>query len=206
MAEETFEKPRLAINRVYTRQGDQGETSLAGGQRVPKDGRRIEAYGTVDELNAFHRPGARRRRPAERGRGPRWPPFCCACSTSCSTWAPFWPPCRKTSTRNRRGSRTPKWTQLEREMDRMNAGLAPLRSFVLPGGSRLNAELHICRTVCRRAERACVALARVGDHSAGSGSISEPPERRALRLEPLGQPCYRRAGNFVGTEPVRIGL
>jgi cob(I)alamin adenosyltransferase len=51
--------------------------------------------------------------------------------------------------------------QLEREMDEMNADLAPLRSFVLPGGSRLNAELHICRTVCRRAERACVALSRV---------------------------------------------
>jgi cob(I)alamin adenosyltransferase len=49
--------------------------------------------------------------------------------------------------------------QLEREMDRMNEGLPPLRSFVLPGGSRLNAELHICRTICRRAERVCVALA-----------------------------------------------
>ena len=51
--EPKFEKPRLAINRVYTRQGDTGETSLAGGQRVPKDSRRIEAYGTVDELNSF---------------------------------------------------------------------------------------------------------------------------------------------------------
>ena len=51
--------------------------------------------------------------------------------------------------------------QLELEMDRMNEELAPLRSFVLPGGSRLNAELHICRTVCRRAECASVALARV---------------------------------------------
>src|ERR1700761_867225 len=48
-----FDQPRLAINRVYTRQGDAGETSLAGGQRVPKDALRIEAYGTVDELNAF---------------------------------------------------------------------------------------------------------------------------------------------------------
>ena len=48
--------------------------------------------------------------------------------------------------------------QLEREIDRMNSGLPPLRSFVLPGGSRLNAELHICRTVCRRAERVMVAL------------------------------------------------
>ena len=50
--------------------------------------------------------------------------------------------------------------QLEREMDRMNEGLTPLRSFVLPGGCRLNAEIHVCRTVCRRAERDLVALAR----------------------------------------------
>ena len=51
--ETKFDEPRLAINRVYTRRGDAGETSLAGGQRVPKDSLRIEAYGTVDELNAF---------------------------------------------------------------------------------------------------------------------------------------------------------
>ena len=50
---EPFDSPRLAINRVYTRRGDRGETGLVGGQRVPKDGLRIEAYGTVDELNAF---------------------------------------------------------------------------------------------------------------------------------------------------------
>jgi cob(I)alamin adenosyltransferase len=50
---EPFDQPRLAINRVYTRQGDRGETGLVGGQRVPKDGTRIEAYGTVDELNGF---------------------------------------------------------------------------------------------------------------------------------------------------------
>jgi len=53
MSKEPFEEPRLAINRVYTRQGDSGETALAGGQRVPKDSLRIEAYGTVDELNSF---------------------------------------------------------------------------------------------------------------------------------------------------------
>src|SRR3954470_22280922 len=52
MSNEPFEKPRLAINRVYTRQGDEGETGLGGGQRVPKDSLRIEAYGTVDELNS----------------------------------------------------------------------------------------------------------------------------------------------------------
>src|SRR6202023_912805 len=50
---QTFNEPRLALNRIYTRTGDHGETSLAGGQRLPKDALRIEAYGTVDELNAF---------------------------------------------------------------------------------------------------------------------------------------------------------
>src|SRR5271169_3262069 len=53
MSDAPFDEPRLAINRVYTRQGDEGETGLAGGQRVSKDSPRIEAYGTVDELNAF---------------------------------------------------------------------------------------------------------------------------------------------------------
>src|ERR1022692_3971537 len=53
MTQEPFDTPRLAINRVYTRQGGQGETALAGGQRGPKDDFRIEAYGTVEELNAF---------------------------------------------------------------------------------------------------------------------------------------------------------
>src|SRR5579871_5698286 len=53
MSEDPFDTPRIAINRVYTRHGDEGETALAGGQRVPKDSVRIEAYGTVDELNAF---------------------------------------------------------------------------------------------------------------------------------------------------------
>src|SRR5947199_10284535 len=53
MDEKTFNEPRLALNRIYTRMGDQGDTSLAGGQRVPKDSLRIECYGTVDELNSF---------------------------------------------------------------------------------------------------------------------------------------------------------
>src|SRR5580698_8724128 len=53
MDEKPFDDPRLALNRIYTKRGDTGETSLAGGQRVSKDSARIEAYGTVDELNAF---------------------------------------------------------------------------------------------------------------------------------------------------------
>src|SRR5271166_5719724 len=53
MDDAKFSEPRIALNRIYTRAGDKGTTSLAGGQRVPKDARRIECYGTVDELNAF---------------------------------------------------------------------------------------------------------------------------------------------------------
>ncbi|HEY2843517.1 MAG TPA: ATP:cob(I)alamin adenosyltransferase, partial [Bryobacteraceae bacterium] len=53
MPEKTFDDPRIALNRIYTKGGDKGETALAGGQRVPKDSARIETYGTVDELNAF---------------------------------------------------------------------------------------------------------------------------------------------------------
>ncbi len=163
--EKTFSEPRLAINRVYTRRGDQGDTALAGGQRVPKDSPRIGAYGTVDELNAFV--GLARAVAQE--------------------FAPAHPALSEMAEILLRvqhelfnlGSilatlpadvheKQPRVTnaeieRLEAEMDRMNEGLEPLRSFVLPGASRLNALLHVCRTVCRRAERACVALARAGD-------------------------------------------
>jgi cob(I)alamin adenosyltransferase len=163
MSDQAFDEPRLAINRVYTRQGDQGETSLAGGQRVPKDGLRIGAYGTVDELNSF-------------------------VGVACATLADMPDDTSQLAALGAILLRVqhelfnlgsilatlpadvhPKQArvtdaevdQLEREMDRMNQELAPLRSFVLPGGCRLNADLHVCRTVCRRAERDLVALSRV---------------------------------------------
>ena len=93
--------------------------------------------------------------------------------------------------------------QLEREIDRMNEGLPPLRSFVLPGGSRLNAELHVCRTVCRRAERICVALAATAEVDAADFEISEPAQRRAVRLEPLGQPPARARRKRCGSRTRR---
>jgi len=162
MPDETFDSPRLAINRVYTRQGDRGDTALAGGQRVPKDSPRIEAYGTVDELNSFV--GAVRATTG--GLAPSEPRIAVLSAillriqhelfnlgSILATLPEDVHPKQARVT-------DAEITQLETEMDRMNEDLAPLRSFVLPGGSRLNAELHICRTVCRRAERACVSLAR----------------------------------------------
>jgi cob(I)alamin adenosyltransferase len=161
MPEETFENPRLAITRVYTRKGDTGETALAGGQRVPKDGPRLQAYGTVDELNAFV--GAARSTVADSADDAVAPlePILLRVQhelfnlgSILATLPEDVHPKQARITQTEIG-------QLEVEMDRMNAELAPLRSFVLPGGSRLNADLHVCRTVCRRAERVCVALARV---------------------------------------------
>jgi cob(I)alamin adenosyltransferase len=162
MSDQRFDPPRLAINRVYTRQGDEGETSLAGGQRVPKDGPRIEAYGTVDELNAFL--GIARATATELAASESRLTILIAIllrvqhelfnlGSILATLPQDVHPRQARVT----GAEI---AQLEREIDRMNEELSPLRSFVLPGGCRLNAELHVCRTVCRRAERAAVALSR----------------------------------------------
>jgi cob(I)alamin adenosyltransferase len=157
-----FDEPRLAITRVYTKRGDAGETCLAGGQRRPKDDLRVEAYGVVDELNAFT------------GQALQTCIECAAAAPALSELSAIL--LRVQHELFNAGSilatlpedvhphqariTTAETAQLEREIDRMNEGLPPLRSFVLPGGSRLNAELHVCRTICRRAERIAVALMR----------------------------------------------
>ena len=156
-SESQFNSPRIAINRVYTKRGDSGETGLVGGQRVSKSDLRIEAYGTVDELNTFV--GIARQSSTEAGLTDLAAillriqhELFNAGSILATLPADLHPNQPRVTPAD---SET-----LEREMDRMNAELEPLRSFVLPGGSRLNAELHVCRTVCRRAERICVSLAQ----------------------------------------------
>jgi cob(I)alamin adenosyltransferase len=156
MPDPKFDEPRIALNRIYTKTGDTGETHLAGGQRVPKDSLRIECYGTVDELNAF---------------------VGMACVSAAEAVPELAGILRRVQHElfnlgsilaTRPQDVHPKQAritgeeiaQLEREIDRMNGDLAPLRSFVLPGGSRLNTELHACRTICRRAERLAVSLSR----------------------------------------------
>lgn len=163
-----FNEPRLALNRIYTKRGDAGETGLVGGQRVPKDDARIEAFGTVDELNAVIGLAA------------------VSCAESGNTDLAFLSAILRRVQHElfNLGSilatlpedvhpKQPRVTsaetaQLEHDIDAMNEELAPLRSFVLPGGSRLNAELHLARTVCRRAERQATALARSGRADAES--------------------------------------
>jgi cob(I)alamin adenosyltransferase len=162
VSEKTFDDPRLALNRIYTRRGDAGETSLAGGQRVAKDSLRIESYGTVDELNAFL--GAAGVRCQEGvGQDPRIGLLAGMIrrvqhelfnlGSILATKPEDVHPKQARIT-------AAEVAQLEREIDAMNEDLPPLRSFVLPGGSQLNVDLHIARTVCRRAERLLVAFAR----------------------------------------------
>jgi cob(I)alamin adenosyltransferase len=156
--DKAFNEPRLALNRIYTKGGDTGDTSLVGGQRVAKDDPRIEAYGAVDELNAFTGLA------------------CVSCAEDARLTALASVLRRVQHELFNLGSILatrpedvhPKQArvtdaeveQLEREIDDMNADLPSLRSFVLPGGTRLNAELHAARTICRRAERLLVALTR----------------------------------------------
>ena len=158
-----FDEPRIALNRIYTKGGDKGETGLAGGQRVPKDSARIEAYGTVDELNAFI--GLACVTCAEETAGAlrlgklvdilhRVQHELFNLGSQLSTLPKDLHPLQARIT-------SVEIEQLEREIDAMNEELPPLRSFVLPGGARLNAELHAARTICRRAERLTVALARL---------------------------------------------
>lgn len=152
---EKFNEPRLALTRIYTKTGDQGETGLVGGQRVPKDAQRIEVYGTVDELNAFV--GLVRVSARENGLLDlevileRVQHELFNLGSVLATLPQDLHPAQARVT-------MATIEQLERDIDRHNAELPALRSFVLPGGSRICAELHICRTICRRAERELVTL------------------------------------------------
>lgn len=163
---EPFHAPHVTINRVYTKRGDEGRTSLVGGQSVDKDDLRIEAYGTVDELNAVigaarvgalegaARPGAGSAALAELARSLlRVQHELFNLGSLLATLPEDLRPGQPRVTEK-------DVEALEREMDEATAELPVLRSFVLPGGSRLNADLHLARTVCRRAERLTVRLAR----------------------------------------------
>jgi cob(I)alamin adenosyltransferase len=158
---EPFDKPRIAINRVYTRRGDAGDTALAGGQRVPKDSLRIEAYGTVDELNSFL--GIARAGAEESAATRPLTAILLRVQHELFNLGSILATLPEDVHPKQARITDAEVTQLEVEMDRMNEDLPSLRSFVLPGGSRLNAELHVCRTVCRRAERICAALSRQED-------------------------------------------
>ncbi|MEM1347456.1 MAG: cob(I)yrinic acid a,c-diamide adenosyltransferase [Myxococcota bacterium] len=161
----TFNDPKLAINRVYTRKGDAGTTKLVGGQKVPKNRVRIEAYGTIDELNSFI--GAARQTIKEQHAGDEQ--FEALSSELLRVQHELFNLGSVLATLPEDVvEHMPRVTsvdveELERSIDHHNEELPGLRSFVLPGGCRLNTDLHLARTVCRRAERLLVSLAQHED-------------------------------------------
>lgn len=150
----------VVLNKIYTRTGDRGETALGNGERVAKYSPRVAAYGTVDEVNATV---GLARLQASGGMDARLVMIqndlfdlgADLCRPEMAKDAnEKYPPLRMIA---------PQVDRLEAEIDEMNAAIAPLRSFVLPGGSALAAHLHLCRTVARRAERLVVVLAGAED-------------------------------------------
>jgi cob(I)alamin adenosyltransferase len=148
----------VQLTRIYTRGGDKGKTSLGNGDRVAKHAQRVDAYGTVDEANAVI--GLARLHTANRPDADRMlmqiqndlfdlgADLCC--------------PERRSEKSDPSPSLRivqPQIDRLEREIDRMNAELQPLKSFILPGGGPAGAQLHFARTVVRRAERLVCSLA-----------------------------------------------
>jgi cob(I)alamin adenosyltransferase len=146
----------VVLNKIYTRTGDAGFTALGIGERVPKHSPRIAAYGTVDEANAFI--GVAR---LQLGGEPKLDAMLARVQNDLfDLGADLTAPEREGKPqRERLRISEAQVRRLESEIDELNAELAPLTSFVLPGGSAGAAALHVARTVCRRAERAMVALA-----------------------------------------------
>jgi cob(I)alamin adenosyltransferase len=150
----------VVLSKIYTKTGDKGETALGNGARVPKQSLRVSAYGTVDETNAtlgLARLHAQGEMDAALARVSNdlfdLGADLCTPDRHLDSTLPY-TPLRMVAGQVER---------LEQEIDALNARLTPLRSFILPGGSALAAHLHLCRTVCRRAERLVVELASQED-------------------------------------------
>jgi cob(I)alamin adenosyltransferase len=161
----------VVLNRIYTRTGDDGTTALGTGARRKKYDLRVEAYGTIDEVNAviglvrLHTAGSALDPALARIQNDL---FDVSADLCLAEKGPGGARLTVTDTQV---------TWLESEIDRLNGELAPLKSFILPGGSPASAYLHLARTVCRRAERLMVALKdKEGE------SVTEPSLKYVNRL------------------------
>lgn len=170
----------IRITRVYTRTGDRGETSLVGGKRVPKDSPRIDAYGTIDELNSII--GLARvfnEENLEAGEAHHFldEVLCKIQDQLFDLGSELATPPESFQQGMFRISQT-EIKNIEKLIDKCQENLQPLESFILPGGGRVGAYLHQCRTVCRRAEREILRLSR-------QETISEWPLKYVNRLSDL---------------------
>ena len=183
------------LTRIYTRGGDAGETSLGDGRRISKASLRIAAYGTVDELNAHV--GVLRTLALPDG----WDAWLARIQNELfDLGADLSVPEEERPDRSSQRERTrlrvdaSQVAWLEARCDEVNEQLAPLTSFILPGGTPAAAQLHVCRTVCRRAERAIVALGRAEPVNAEAAAYVN-------RLSDLFF-ILARAANPPGAEPL----
>jgi cob(I)alamin adenosyltransferase len=143
--------------KIYTKTGDKGQTSLLGGKRLPKNDIRIESYGTVDELNSFI--GVLR----DSNNFENTNALLIEIQDRLFTIGSILAADGDTGT-----FKIPQINEndiliLETTIDSMNEALEPMRNFILPGGCLAASHAHVCRTVCRRAERRCVELASIED-------------------------------------------
>jgi len=151
----------MRITKVYTRTGDTGKTRLAGGQQVWKDSLRVEAYGTIDELNAsvgvvrvMNADAVDEYAAAQLEAELRWVQNKLFDVGSILATAPG------QTFKNMPQVSLRDVTRLEKLIDRCQKDLQPLKEFILPGGGKVSGFLHQARTMCRRAERLCVALSK----------------------------------------------
>lgn len=147
--------------KIYTKTGDAGDTSLFGGKRVPKNALRIEAYGTVDELNSIIGV-CRASNPANEIDSILEEIQNDLFTLGADLATPF-----DSNASKIKRITSGEITRLEKHIDAIDPQLEPLKVFILPGGSRSAAMLHFARTICRRAERLVVQLSKeeeVGEH------------------------------------------
>ena len=192
----------VVLNRIYTRTGDDGTTALGSGDRRKKYDLRVAAYGTLDEVNAtiglvrLHTAGDAALDPAlARIQNDLFDVEADLCLSEKGPGG-----ARLTVT-----DAQVDW--IEGEIDRLNAELAPLRSFILPGGTPAAAYMHLARTICRRAERIMVELQRPAgrDRHRRLAEIRQPAVRFPVRRRPLRQRQGRaRRAVGAGPEPMKL--
>lgn len=210
MANEIFNEPRLALNRIYTKGGDKGETSLVGGQRVPKDDPRIDAFGSVDELNAFI--GLARVSCQDLSRQTSEPRIDALAAILLRVQHELFNLGSILATRPADvHPKQPRVTdaeveQLEREIDEANADLTPLRSFRTAGRHALE-----CRATCRAYHLPPGGTS--GDRAgadrrsaARDDPLFESSERCAICLEPFCKSDFGSRGGSVATESNGVGI
>ena len=145
----------IVLNKIYTRKGDDGKTELGDGNRIEKFSTRVEAYGTVDEVNSVIGTvtclniNMELKTALERIQNDLFDLGADLCLPESENENLAYQPLRV---------RKEQVSRLESEIDSMNKSIEPIRSFVLPGGNEIAANFHLCRTICRRAERRVVKL------------------------------------------------